>query len=123
MSLPSIESVTTQALSLALDAASLRHRVIATNIANANTPGFAALKINFETLVSQGATGSVARSPAAELRWRAEPSAGADGAPHSVNLDAEVAAMAQNNLHQQMLIRALHRHLGFIALAANEGRR
>jgi flagellar basal-body rod protein FlgB len=43
-----LESVTTQALSSALDGLALRQRTIASNIANVNTPGYHAKRVLFE---------------------------------------------------------------------------
>ena len=40
--------ITSKLARLALDASLLRHQVIANNIANADTPGFAAKRVNFE---------------------------------------------------------------------------
>jgi flagellar basal-body rod protein FlgB len=118
MSHDAVEQVTTRALTLALDAASLRHRVIAANIAHANTPGFMPQRVSFEALVSSGTS-----PPAGELRAQMEPAVPAGVLGGSVSVDAEVAALAENTLHQQVLLRALQRHLGLLAVAVNEGKR
>lgn len=112
--LASTESATTRRLLLALDAASLRHRVIESNIANVNTPGHVARRVDFDGLMAAGDSALGAHLTIAPDR---------DGLPAGVNLDVEVAAMAQNTLHQQALLRALQRHLGLLSLAATEGRR
>lgn len=117
MSIDSIEQVTTRALTLALDAASVRHRVIASNIANVNTPGFAPQRVSFEALVDgKHAAGG-------ELRAQMEPASRGASLGGGVSVDAEVAALAENTLHQQVLLRALQRHLGLLAIAVNEGKR
>jgi flagellar basal-body rod protein FlgB len=121
MPIASVESLTTQALTLALDAASLRHQVIAANIANANTPGHVPQRASFEALVEAGARG--AAGPAAELRAHLEPDPGARGLAPGAAVDAEVAALARNTLHQQVLLRALQRHLEMLSSAVGEGRR
>ena len=43
-----LESVTSAALSSALDGLSARQRAIANNIANVNTPGYTAERVSFE---------------------------------------------------------------------------
>jgi flagellar basal-body rod protein FlgB len=120
MSIESIEHLTTRALTVALDAGSLRHRVIAANIANVNTPGYVAQRVSFEALLGPGASASAATP---ELRASVEPVAGGQGLSSGVQLDAEVAAMSENSLHQQVLLRALQRHLGLLATAVTEGKR
>ena len=49
-----------QMLRAALDAAALRQRVVADNIANAETPGFTPREVRFEELLSQAASGEPA---------------------------------------------------------------
>jgi flagellar basal-body rod protein FlgB len=120
MSIESIEHLTTRALTVALDAGSLRHRVIAANIANVNTPGYAAQRVSFEALLGPGSSAGAATP---ELRASVEPAAGGQGMASGVQLDAEVAAMSENSLHQQVLLRALQRHLGLLATAVTEGKR
>ncbi|HEV7566967.1 MAG TPA: flagellar basal body protein [Microbacteriaceae bacterium] len=47
------DSVTSAALSSALDGLALRQRTIANNIANINTPGFTANNVEFENALAQ----------------------------------------------------------------------
>src|SRR4051812_35353868 len=47
-----LSGVTTQLVSLALDASVLRHQAIANNIANGNNPGYAPIKVSFEDQLS-----------------------------------------------------------------------
>lgn len=117
-----IEAITTASLSLALDAASLRQQVIAANIANAGSVGFVPRRVSFEAQVADGlrALQGGASSP---LQARVEPVLGAQGEPQEVRLDTEVAALTQNNLHYQALVRGLNRHLSILSTAVSEGRR
>ena len=116
-----IDSVTTAALGAALDAASLRQQVIATNIANASVAGRAAERVRFEAAWAVARDG--ASAPRVVLESRTEPLLDASGRPAAVQLDREVAALAENTLHHQALVRGLHRHLGLLATAASEGKR
>ncbi|NRR31467.1 flagellar basal body protein [Oxalobacteraceae bacterium] len=120
-----IDSSTVGLLSLALDATGMRQQAIAQNIANANTPGYQRLAVSFEsrmgelkTAVSQGKTPSLASladfRPAFEL-------AGAPG--DAVPLDIEVAALSENTLHQQALLKVLNKHFALLGAAINEGKR
>jgi len=123
MPLVSIESMTTQSLSLALDAASLRQQVIATNIANASTPGYAARRVTFEAVLESGLQSARGVHFMQAQRLHVEPTVADDRSGQGVQLDMEMAALAQNSLHQQALIRGLQRHLGLLATAVTEGKR
>jgi flagellar basal-body rod protein FlgB len=48
-----LESVTSAALSSALDGLALRQRTIASNIANVNTPGYTAKRVIFEDALAK----------------------------------------------------------------------
>ena len=117
MNTPSIEALTLPALSTAMDAALIRQQVIANNIANANTQGFAAQRVSFDVALD-AAAGHAGASLGVQLQPQV--SLSADGA---VRLDSEVAAMAQNGAHYQTLLKALNRHLSVLASAVNDGKR
>jgi flagellar basal-body rod protein FlgB len=95
-----------RALSLALDAASLRHRVIAHNIANVNTAGFAPLRVRFEESFGAALQPVVERDAAAR-----------------VELDVEVMLLAQNAVHYQAVLRGLGKHFSILNAAISEGKR
>lgn len=120
-----IDQSTVGLVSMALDATALRHQAIAQNIANANTPGYQRLGVSFEShlgalrnVVRQGGTPSLSSlrdfRPALEL-------VGAPG--DAVSLDMEVAALSENTLQQQALLKVLNKHLGLLSTAINEGKR
>lgn len=123
-----VEALTGAALSLALDAATLRHQVHAANIANAGVAGYTAQRLNFQAEVQQGlqAVRQQQDRPTqlgANVSVSVEPDLAPDGQPHGVRLDAEVAAMSQNTVHYQALVRALNRQLSILATAVSEGKR
>lgn len=120
-----MEAITTTSLSLALDAASLRQQVIAANIANAGSVGFVPQRVSFEAQLAELARGnaSQARTPLPELQVRLEPDLAGDGLPRDVKVDTEVAALAENSLHYQALVRGLNRHLSVLSSAVSEGKR
>ncbi len=120
-----IDPSTVGLVSMALDAAALRQQATAQNIANAGTPGYQRIGVSFESRmealrgqVRQGATPSLATlrdfRPTLEL-------VGAPG--DAVPLDMEVAALSENALHQQALLKMLNKHLGMLSIAINEGKR
>ncbi len=84
-------------LSRLMDAASLRHRVIAQNVANANTPGYRRLEVSFEELLGQCSAGRPGRQAAEPKVVEAEGDvARADG--NNVSLDAEMGRLSKNAL-------------------------
>lgn len=126
-----IEAITQASLSLALDAASLRHQAIARNIANAATDGYTPVDVGFSAQMdsarAQLAQGRPldARQVAsmAEEGVRMQPAVGADGLPVRVQLDSEVARMAQNAVHYQALLKGLSRHMAILSTAVSDGKR
>ncbi|MBT9457016.1 MAG: flagellar basal body rod protein FlgB [Burkholderiaceae bacterium] len=124
-----IEALNLNLLRSALDLASLRQQVIATNIANAGTPGYARQRLSFgDQLQAQwpGWSGEPRHAEPTHQRVEAAqvgPDLGADGLGRAVRLDEEVAEMALNSLHYQALMRALSRHFTILHSAATEGRR
>ena len=96
-------SVSFQAYSSALDALSMRQRVIANNIANIQTPGFQARRVQFEDALARavdGGNGAVTARIATSL----EPTR-LNG--NNVNLDTETIANIDTNLRFQLASRAM----------------
>jgi flagellar basal-body rod protein FlgB len=123
-----IESLTVPALSLALDAAVMRQQAIASNIANAHTVGYVPQRLSFEAEISRAwqsqSEAAAAPSPnVLALRVRSEPVAADQTSGGAVHLDQEIAALAQNSTHYQVLLRGLNRHLSVLASAVSEGKR
>jgi flagellar basal-body rod protein FlgB len=106
---------TVAAVSAALDAATIRQRVISSNIANASTPGSQAVRVKFDAAIADASAptgaGAVTLRPVFSL----------DAQP--VQVDQEVAAMSQNAAHYQALIRGLNKHFALISAAISDGRR
>lgn len=90
-------------MSSALDALSLRQRVIADNIANVQTPGYQAKRVEFEDALSAAVrhgSGHVAARTQTSLEPTRE-----DG--NNVNLDTEVLSNIDTNLRYQLATRAV----------------
>lgn len=118
------EAVTVNLVSLALDAASLRHRAIAANIANAGNADYHAVRVSFEDqletarrdLAGRGAVRPASLSGVAPTMLSA-PEAG------GVALDLETANLAQNTLQYQALLKGLSKYMSIVSAAINEGKR
>jgi flagellar basal-body rod protein FlgB len=95
--------VTGVALHSALAGLSARQRTIADNVANIQTPGFLAGRVQFEDALREavgGGSGAVAPTTARSLEPTRE-----DG--NNVNLDHEVIANIDTGLRYQLVTRAV----------------
>jgi flagellar basal-body rod protein FlgB len=120
--------VTVAALRVALDAAGLRQQAIAANIANQGTHGYAPQTVDFAGQMEQARRsleerGSIDPATLATVRPELTPALDASGQPAKVELDMEVAAMAENATRYQALVRALGRHFSILSAALSDGRR
>ena len=96
---------TMSALHQALSGLALRQRTIADNVANIETPGFLAGKVDFEdSLRSTLATGGDPGTAAPTLARSLEPT-NTNG--NNVNLDEETLAGTQTNLSYQLVTEAM----------------
>lgn len=112
--------VTQAALERAIAGASLRHALIADNIANANTPGYKRRDLDFGSLLARALD---AGTPAASIerlplvpRVDAATSVRADG--NNVDLDVEIAALHENSVVYQTLLAVAKARLRMLATAA-----
>jgi len=124
----STDSITVSMARLALDAASMRHQAIANNIANANTAGYAPVRVDFESQMNavratlqQGGTvtPSMLQGVTPVLRRDVPPAEAGQGAA----LDMEIASLAQNTVQYQALLKALSKHMSILSAAVAEGKR
>jgi flagellar basal-body rod protein FlgB len=108
-----VNPITTALVQQALDQAMVRHAVHAHNIANAHTPGYRAKAVAFQAAldVAAGPPAAAAAGPTAA------PLLQDTGA--AVNIAAEAAALAENTLHYQSLVRLLNRQLSLTMIALN----
>ena len=83
-----------QLVGSALDTCALRHRVIAENLANANTPGFKAKQVRFDDVLNE-----------AVVEERADAEARADG--NTVIMERENAELEKNALVHRVFMMAL----------------
>jgi flagellar basal-body rod protein FlgB len=97
-----LESVTSAALSSALDGLALRQRTIANNIANVNTPGYHARRVSFENALAQ----SVAAGDGHATATTAESLEPTQLNGNNVNLDTETLSNVDTVLRFQFASQA-----------------
>ena len=98
-----LDSVSIRALSSALDGLAARQRAIADNIANVNTPGFRATRVQFEDALRASIAEGDGRAVATSAR-SLEPTR-LDGG--NVNLDTETLANIDTVLRFQFASQAI----------------
>lgn len=118
-----IDSGMTGLLNLALDAAGMRQQAIAHNIANVNTPGYQRLGVSFESRLAEISRSHGGAAPSLASLGDVRPAFMLAGEGEPVALDMEVAALSENTLHQQALLKALTKHFALLGSAINEGKR
>ena len=107
------DDVATQSLQVALSGLAMRQRVTANNIANIQTPGFHAGKVQFEnalqSAIANGASPDAARPTVAQSL---EPTQ-LNG--NNVNLDEETLSNVDTGLRYQLALRAMDSKFGLIS--------
>lgn len=122
-----------------LSAASTRQRVMANNIANANTPGFKKSDVIFEDLLAQAlSVGSGLQQQRTHARhlskdgaspMQVQPQIVLSGATavrndgNNVDVEAEMANIAQNNLYYNALAQDVSAKLNLLKIAISQGGR
>jgi len=129
-------------LERALDARALRHGILAGNLANANTPGFAPREVDFRAAMEQAGAaragetaipspaGAAGEIPLAAADLRPAPvgspvvtapgaSAGLDG--NAVDVDRALTALAENALQYGATARAAGKKLAILRYVASDG--
>ena len=121
-----MEDVTITALHRALSGLSARRRAIAANVANLETPGYTAQRVDFEASLSAALEAGRRQRSAAPLLGVAPTTsastdpAGANG--NNVNLDDETVAMVETDLRYQASLEAMNAKFRLLRTAINEGR-
>lgn len=124
--------VTSAMVRTALDAALIQHELIANNIANVDTPGYRARRLNFESLlrgyVDQSAmSGNDNPLLAGRLDWIKSMMQNGDAMVvtenQSVELDREMVQLTENTLRYRALLEAASKRGELIRMAVKEGRR
>jgi flagellar basal-body rod protein FlgB len=113
-----LDSQPLEALGKYLDLTAFRQRLVTSNIANIDTPGYRSVDIDFASEMRKAMNGSVDTPPMSHEVFSGVERA--DG--NSVNLDRESLLMAENQLRFKTGVQLLRSELQKISLAIREGR-
>ena len=115
----------TELLIRAMDASALRQKVIANNVANANTPGFKRSVVTFEEHVKEAMERrNIHTSPQAlNPRIATDRSTSMRDDGNNVDLDQEMVLMSANGIKYQALTQQLGDRFSMMRYVINEGRR
>lgn len=129
---------TTRALGASVNLRQLRNNVISSNIANAETPGYVAKKVEFENALQRAIAlegtkaarenpdhiltgqGSISKVRA-DVFDNPEVNINPDG--NTVNLEAEMSQLAENSLIYRAAIQLINKKLAGLKYAVSEGGR
>ncbi len=127
---------TIQVLGKVLSLRSEKHRLISANIANAETPGYERLKMDFEEAMARAASGSKTRMAATHPRhvgysggsaitgvqpdiYR-QPARNPVGDGNNVSLDREMIDLAENQIRYEATIRMLSKKFNMMKFVIQE---
>jgi flagellar basal-body rod protein FlgB len=125
-----LSDVTLTAMGKVLDAAAARQRAIAHNIANVDTPGYTRRDVSFHDQLASALSGAdeqplLAASRVSEVEPRqlfdTQSPARADG--NNVDVDREMASLAQNTLEYEAAAEIIKGKLDMLRTAVSEGRK
>ncbi len=108
-----IRDITQISMAKALDGLAARHKALAANVANADTPGYQRIQVAFEDqlrnalaqsapLDSSASAGVRAVAPQTTIDETAQPRENGN----TVNIDSEMAQLSENTLGYQAVLRA-----------------
>ena len=120
---------TTRALGASLQLRQTRNNVISSNIANAETPGYQAKKMDFEAALSRAldteGQGGVAENAighvGAEIYENPDGVPGNDG--NTVDMDKEMSSLAENSIAYKAAIQLINKKMAALKYAATDGGR
>ena len=116
---------TTQlALERAIEGAGRRHEALASNLANANTPGYRRVDVEFHGALAAALSSDERREALAGLSFSPAPDAAAgavraDGS--TVDVESESARLATNALEHQAAVQVAHARIGILKSALGTG--
>ena len=128
---------TSAALQTSLSMRQMRHNVTASNIANAETPGYLAQKVDFEEALSRsldidGLRGMstshgnhfVVGGPTAKVRpdIYENPEGAVNNDGNTVDLEKEMSALSENAILYKAALQLINKKMAALKYAASEGR-
>ncbi len=125
-----ISDVTLTAMERMLDFTAARHRVIAHNIANIDTPGFTRRDLSFHAQLAEALQGAdeqplaaVSRLGEIDARAVADSSAPRRADGNNADIDREMSSLAQNALEYDAAAEIIKIKLEMLRAAVSEGRK
>jgi flagellar basal-body rod protein FlgB len=119
--------VTFQTLDLALGAAGKRQEVLANNLANVNTPGYKRLDVEFDGMLAKAVDAARAGDRQALDAMRpgvtTDDSVAVRADGNSVDVDQEMAFLAENNIRYNALVQLSQKKLETLKYVISDGRR
>lgn len=114
---------TQSALEAAISGAAQRQQALAANLANANTPGYQRVDVDFHSTLSAALGSEDAGDALHAVKFSAQvDAAGATRADGStVDVDAESAKLAANALEHQAAVQVAHARIGILKAAMGTG--
>jgi flagellar basal-body rod protein FlgB len=130
------DSITSALMKRALDGTWQRQKAISANIANHETPGYKAVKVDFENALAgemarlgnspttgSSISGKIAAINNSEIRVYQDHSGSERADGNNVNLEAENIQMAKAQIQYQYLTRKLTDYYSRLRYAISEGKR
>jgi len=129
---------TTRALGATANLRQTRHNVISSNIANAETPGYQAKKLDFENALSRALSiedmapagnepGHFMSGPGAISNVRADiyenPDVAVSNDGNTVDLEREMSSLAENSIMYKAAVQLINKKLASLRYAATDGGR
>ncbi len=128
---------TTSALQTSLNMRQLRHNITSSNIANAETPGYKAQKLDFEEALARAvdidglrgmsstdqahyAVGGKTASVRPDIYNNPEGAVSNDG--NTVDLEKEMSALSENAILYKTALQLINKKMAALKYAASEGR-
>ncbi len=123
-----LTDLTSAVVAKSLDACGTRHRIIADNIANVETPGFTRSEVTFESrlkqaLEAENSDDALDRINGLEPEVRPDALSPARPDGNNVSIDKEMTELTKNTLRYEALIQLMNLKGAQIRSAINEGRR
>jgi flagellar basal-body rod protein FlgB len=107
-------------LERALNIRGFYHKVLASNIANIETPGYKEKDVDFVTELERSMKGSTSD---VEVRVKSDPGGidGIDG--NSVNLEDQIVKLSENSMMFNAFVQLINKKFSMMRYVINEGRR
>ena len=116
---------TLKALEIAGSGRQLRQNVLASNVANVETPGYKAKKVDFEDALKSAlhSESSMALDAGISPDVYDNPEIDVANDGNTVDMEKEMAAMTENNIMFRAVTQMINKKLAALKYAANDGGR